>query len=350
MVLASPVVAETLRIATFNTELQRKGPGLFLRDITRQDVPDIEEAARRIAHADADIIVLQGIDYDHGQVALSAFAARIADHGISYPHLFSLRPNTGLPTGRDLDRNNRLGEPRDAQGYGSFSGQGGMALLSRFPITGHTDLTGLLWKDLAENKMPKDDPGHDIQRLSTTGHWVVEITPPAMPPLSIMTFHATPPVFDGPEDRNGRRNHDETILWRHFLDEKLGQGAPKSRFILMGDANLDPIDGDGIADALNALLTDPRLQDPAPLSRVAREAALADGGANLNHKGISALDTANWRDMPGPGNLRVDYILPSADWAVIDAGVLWPDPDQALSEKDRLTLSRHGLVWVDMRP
>jgi hypothetical protein len=322
---------------------------LFLRDILRQDSPDIEEAATRIARSEADIIVLQGIDYDLDHVALAAFAARIADSGGTYPHLFALKPNTGLQTGLDLDLNGRIGEPRDAQGYGVFAGQGGMALLSKHPIAGHQDLTETLWRDLPSTRMLPLDSGYEVQRLSSVSHWIVELAPAEMPPLTLLTFHATPPIFDGPEDRNGRRNHDETAIWSHFLDNRLELTPPASRFILAGDANLDPEDGDGLPDALRALLTDPRLHDPAPRSTAATDAAAAEAGANLRHKGDAALDTANWRDSPGPGNLRVDYILPSADWIVVQSGVLWPETDTNLSEDDRRTISRHGLVWVDLR-
>ena len=151
-------------------------------------------------------------------------------------------------------------------------------------------------------------------------------------PLRVFAFHATPPVFDGPEDRNGRRNHDEAAFWLQVLDEEIG-----GRFVLLGDANLDPSDGEGRPGALNALLGHPKLQDPRPRSVAAAEAAFQEAGANRSHKGEPALDTANWRDVPGPGNLRVDYVLPSADWTVTGAGVAWPDEG-----------SRHGLVWVDL--
>ena len=59
-----------------------------------------------------------------------------------------------------------------------------------------------------------------------------------------------------------------------------------------------------------------------------------------------ATDTADWAD-PTPGNLRVDYVLPSADWQVSGSGVIWPahpDPLAQIVAK----ASRHRLVWVDL--
>ncbi len=36
--------------------------------------------------------------------------------------------------------------------------------------------------------------------------------------LHLLASHPTPPAFDGPEDRNGRRNHDEIRFWNDYLD------------------------------------------------------------------------------------------------------------------------------------
>ncbi len=251
-----------------------------------------------------------------------------------------------MPTGRDLDGDGHRDGARDAQGYGTFPGMDGIAVLSRWPITIAQDFTTLLWRDLPGGLIALDDPGADLQRLSTTAHVVLRVDPPGAPPLFLATFHATPPVFDGPEDRNGRRNHDETALWSRWLDGALGP-APEDRFVILGDANLDPLDGDGRPDAIAALLADPRLQDPAPQSPEGARRAAAQGGANLGQRGDPARDTADWDDRPDqPGNLRVDYVLPSADWTVIGAGIAWP-PIPERMKKGR-SAPRHGLVWVDL--
>ncbi|MGB8814683.1 MAG: endonuclease/exonuclease/phosphatase family protein, partial [Paracoccaceae bacterium] len=39
--LSAPIAAETLRIATYNAELSRQGPGLLLRDILTGTDPKI---------------------------------------------------------------------------------------------------------------------------------------------------------------------------------------------------------------------------------------------------------------------------------------------------------------------
>jgi hypothetical protein len=216
-----------------------------------------------------------------------------------------------------------------------------MAILSRLPVdTGAVrDFSGLLWADLP-GTLIGDDPARDVQRLSTTAHWEVPVILSDGTRLRILAWYATPPVFDGPEDRNGRRNHDETALWTALFDGRLGLPPPEGPFVIAGGANLDPLDGDGRGAAMQALLSHPRVSDPRPGSAEGAARTAGDGGVNLTQRGDPALDTADWPDTPGePGNLRVDYVLPSSDLRILGAGVLWPPKDSGL---------RHGLVWVDI--
>ncbi len=117
---------------------------------------------------------------------------------------------------------------------------------------------------------------------------------------------------------------------------------PEGPVALLGNANLDPSDGDGRKETIAALLADPRLQDPEPRS---------EGGAlsqDPDHAGDPALDTVDWPD-GAPGNLRVTYVLPDAQLTVTGSGVVWPTPDNpAWIELDD-HLGAHRLVWVDVR-
>ena len=325
---ALPAFAETLRIATYNIEMSRAGPGLLLRDLQKADDPTIEAAVQVVVALRADVLVLTGFDYDLDQVALAAFCDALAAKGVSYPYRFAAKPNTGVATGLDLDGDGLLGGAGDAQGWGRFLGQGGMAVLSRLPIrTGEMrDFSGFLWRDLPgallfEGMTPE---AAAVQRLSTTGHWDVPVDLPGGGVLHLLAWYATPPVFDGIEDRNGRRNHDEAAFWAALLDGALPIQAPEGSLVILGDGNLDPVDGDGLRDGIMGLLQHPRLQDPLP-----------------------GQDTADFSAKTGPGKLRVDYVLPSADLTVLDAGVLWPTPGDALAEV-LATASRHRPVWVDI--
>jgi len=161
-----------------------------------------------------------------------------------------------------------------------------------------------------------------VQRLSTSGHWVVPVDTP-LGPLHLLAYAATPPVFDGPEDRNGLRNRDELLLWEMLLWENLLDTAPPEGFVVLGNANLDPLGGEGVSAAMAAFLARPILQDPHPDQPTAH----------------------------GPGKLRVSYVLPATTWNVVDAGVFWPDgddPKRDLLGSDGLAAGVHHLVWVDI--
>lgn len=331
--------ADPLRIATWNAGLDRTGPGLLVRDLAKPDDPQIAAAVRVLAALDADVLLLTAVDYDLDAVALGLLADKLAAAGSPYPHRLALRPNTGLQTGLDVDGNGLLGDPGDAQGWGLFSGQGGMAILSRLPIddTGVRDFSTFLWRDLPGARIPDGtDPALlEVQRLATTGFWDVPILTEAGP-LHLLAWHATPPVFDGPEDRNGKRNHDEAAFWRLFLDGTLPMTPPDAPFVLLGDGNLDPADGDGLRDGITALLSHPALQDPAPQG--------SHGRAEPAQTGNPALDTAFYDQL---GGLRLDYVLPGAGLTVSASGVLWPPEEDPLAA-DLAAASRHFPVWVEV--
>jgi hypothetical protein len=292
---------------------------------------------------DADVILLTSIDYDRGGVALGLLADRLAAAGSTYPHHFAFRPNTGMQTGFDVDGNGRIGDPRDAQGFGLFSGHGGMAILSRLPIdtANARDFSGFLWRDLP-GTLATDPPDlAAVQRLATTGFWDVPVITEGGP-LHLLAWHATPPVFDGPEDRNGRRNHDEASFWRLMLRGQLPVDAPSGPFVLLGDANADPADGDSLREGISALLADPALTGAVPTQDVAPRGS--HGRAEPAHIGDPALDTALYDDL---GGLRLDYVLPSLSLAVTGSGILWP-PETDPLWPDLRAASRHFPVWVDI--
>jgi len=342
--LALPAFTEPYRIATYAAPLSRDGPGLLLRDIDKGEDPQIAAIIAVIRQTAPDILLLTDFDYDYGGAALAAFSRAIADAGHPMPYVFARLPNTGLATGLDHDGDGRLGDARDNQGYGRFAGDGGMAVLSRFPIDtdGVRNFSDLLWRDIPGATLPPmADQVRAVQRLSETAHWVVPIRPANGPPITLLAYSATAPVFDGPEDRNGLRNRDETRFWMQFLDGTWGP-PPEGRFAIIGNANLDPVDGEGFRDTMSELLNDPRVQDPKPASLGAVAAA------DPAHRGDPALDTVDWRS-DGPGNLRVSYVIPSADWQIIGAGVYWPAPgDESLLGSDGLAAGAHRLVWVDV--
>tara|TARA_R110002124_G_scaffold233235_5_gene398344 strand:+ start:36515 stop:37441 length:927 start_codon:yes stop_codon:yes gene_type:complete len=287
----------------------------------------VPEVAQTIAETRADVIGLTSVDYDHDLITLGALRDAVRGAGgWDYQYLAAVRPNTGLATDLDLDGDGRLGGRGDAQGFGDFAGQGGMAVLSRWPLVLRADHSQRLWRDIPDSLLidaagvvGEAAVGADVQRLSYVSHWEVSVHPPDRPPILLMLYHASPPVFDGPEDRNGRRNHDETMFWLQRLDGAFGP-PPTGPFIIMGAANLSPDGGDGRSQAMRSLLDDPRIHDPPE---------------------FIGRPTVHW-PAPGPGRLRVDYLLPSRHFTPLATMVGNLETERAEGA------SRHVPLWMDI--
>ncbi|MEZ5752541.1 MAG: endonuclease/exonuclease/phosphatase family protein [Paracoccaceae bacterium] len=295
----------------------------MLRDITR-NTDDVAAARDTLRHVDADIVALFDFDHDLDSLALDAFADGL------YPHRFALPPNTGVPSGVDLDGDGREGGPGDALGWGRFRGAGGMALLSRFPLEAGSvqDWSALRWDDLPDARVPMLDgrvfpsqAARDVLPLASVGIWDVPIRIGAQT-VTLHLSHATPPAFDGPEGRNRLRNADEIAFWVHRLNGSLAP-AIRAPAVILCLCNADPARGDANREQVTALLTHPAIRDPRPTGL---------------HPGLGRDDTAtgNWPE--GPGALRTDYILPTQDIEVTASGVYWPSQTSA-----------HGIVWMDLR-
>ncbi len=362
-------LAEPVRIAVFNAGLSRGGPGLLLRDILRGDDPQVMAAARIIGVVRPDILLLLGFDHDAENRALTAFRAALRGDGLDYPHSYSPPQNAGLPSGLDLDGDGRLRGPADAFGFGEFRGQGGMAILSRLPldIDAARDFSTVLWRDLDSANLPEHRDGTPFPseqaqaatRLSSFGHWDLPVTLPDGRAVHLLASYSSPPVFDGPEDMNGKRNRDELRFWAQYLRGRAFRDAGGREagfvggpYVLMAGLNADPSDGDGARDDLQDMLAGDLFRDPEPGSAGGTMASAEQGGVNRTHTGDPARDTADWRDTDGqPGNLRVDYVLPSPALRLRAAGVFWPQPDQAggdLVARGQELGIRHRLVWVDL--
>jgi hypothetical protein len=368
---------EPLRVATFNASLNRTAAGELVRDLSTGENAQARTIAEIVQRADADVILLNEFDYADGAVDLfrENYLA-VAQNGaapIDYPYAFVAPSNTGVPSGFDLNNDGTVGGGDDALGFGAYEGQYGMVVLSKHPIQSERVRTfqHFLWKDMPGALLP-DDPATAapadwyspdelaVLPLSSKSHWDVPVKVGGSV-VHVLASHPTPPTFDGPEDRNGLRNHDEIRFWadyispgkgRYIVDDEGGRGGLRGvSFVIVGDQNADPRDGDSVDAAIDQLLGHWRIRDPQPMSEGAVEAAALQGGANAAHTGDSALDTADFADT-APGNLRADYVLPSFTAPAVDAGVFWPLQADSLS---RLTgvfpfpSSDHRLVWADLR-
>lgn len=375
---AAPQGAESgrgapLRIATYNASLNRDEPGQLLADMRGGKDPQIRAVAEVIQRTSPDILLINEFDYDGEHEAVQLFVDNylgVAQGGataVHYPYSFTAPVNTGVPTGLDLTGDGTTDGPDDAHGFGLFPGQYGMVVYSRFPIIKEDIRTfqELRWKSMPGNLMPDGyypPEAERILRLSSKSHWDVPVRVGDRV-LHVLAAHPTPPTFDGPEKRNQRRNFDEIRLWADYLrpgarsrwitDDAGRRGGitPGEPFVILGDYNSDPYDGDSWPGAIDQLLHHPAIRDPRPSSAGALEASELQGQANDKHFGDPARDTADFTDSPSPGNLRVDYTLPSKSLAVVGSGVFWPtssDPLSRLTGTAPFPTSDHRLVHVDV--
>jgi hypothetical protein len=368
-----------LRIATFNASLNRAAEGELVADLTTPDDQQAANVAAILQHTRPDVVLLNEFDYVEGGEAVDLLRTNyllLSQQGaqpIDYPYFFIAPSNTGVPSGFDLDNDGTVGGANDALGFGDFPGQFGMVVLSRYPIVEDEVRTfqNLLWQSMPGARLP-DDPATAEPAdwytpdelaalpLSSKSHWDLPVDVDGRI-VHVLAAHPTPPVFDGPEDRNGLRNADEIGLWADYIasvdsdwivddDGVAGGLAADSEFVIVGDLNSDPLDGDSLPGATAQLLALDRIQDPQPASDGAALAALTQRRSNDAQAGDPALDTADFAD-DSPGNLRVDYVLPSDGFDVVDAGVFWPQANDELGRLvtiEPLASSDHRLVWVDL--
>jgi len=321
-----------------------------------------------------DVLLLNEFDYDAAGEAARIFCAeylQIGQNGYSpvlYPYVFAGPVNTGVSSEVDLDGDGKIALPNDAHGFGRHPGQYGMLILSRYPIAadGVRTFQKFLWKDMPGAQWPKvpgtgasyySEPAMSVLRLSSKSHWDIPVLIGAQT-VHVLAAHPTPPAFDGPEDRNGHRNHDEVRFWADYVDPSKGgyvyddQGArgglaAGERFVVLGDYNADPSDGDSVGNAIDQLVRHPLINGSAvPVSRGAVESSERLGGKNLKHRGPAKADTAQF-SADGSGNLRVDYALPSRTLSLVDTGVFWPMSGEDGAEV--VKVSDHRLVWVDVK-
>ncbi len=368
---AAPV---TLRVATFNASMYRDVQGELAADLAGGDDTQAQQVAEILQRVRPDVVLINEFDWDADGESAELFAEEYLEVGqngadaLDYAHRYVPETNTGVHTGVDLNNDGDVDSTPGSQsygddsfGFGNFPGQYGMVIYSRYPIASEQvrSFQTLLWKDMPDNLMPTDfysDEAVDIFRLSSKNHVDVPVEVDGHV-VHVLASHPTPPSFDGPEDRNGRRNHDEIRLWvdyisggeqASYIEDDSGTAGgldADTPFVLLGDLNSDPNDGDSRREALNNLLGHARIEDPRQESDGAERAAERDGQVNTTHDGDPRLDTADFSD-GRVGNIRVDYALPSADLTVGDAGVFWPAPDD--EHADLASVSDHHLVWVDV--
>jgi hypothetical protein len=378
----APSAAVELTIATFNVSMEAENyvldpsthtklsPQVLQSLLMQGKHPQIKNIAAIIQAVQPDILLLNEFDYiadpEQGiRLFIRNFLQKSQQGGqpLNYPYVYINTVNTGQPSGFDLNRDGTKSNTEDdAWGYGKYPGQYAMALLSKYPLDEKHIRTfqHFKWKDMPNARQPRmpdqslwyaDDAWQQMP-LSSKSHWHIPVTIHGHR-LHLLASHPTPPVFDGIEKRNFHRNHDEIRFWVDYLtpnnagyiyDDKQQKGgfdsvaSAESAFVVMGDQNASAVEGSADKAAISALLAHPRVQNqPEPSSK--------GGQLHSPNNPHAAAHTAGWR-------MRADYVLPSkAGIKVLDSGVFWPAPTDALHSlvASREASSDHRLVWIKIR-
>lgn len=365
--------ATELTIATFNVSMEAEnyvekgqplGPQVLTQQLQSGNNAQISNIAAIIQQVQPDIILLNEFDYiadpaQGVQLFLRNYLAK-SQHGgkaIDYPYFYYTEVNTGQPSGFDLNNDGKVNQlPEDGWGFGNYPGQYGMVLLSKYPLEQSKARTfqKFKWRDMPNHKVTVKADGNPWfsqeawaqMPLSSKSHWDLPVSINGKT-LHVLASHPTPPVFDGAENRNGHRNHDEVRFWVDYLagqsymvDDQGQRGGYQGNapFVVLGDLNSSPLEGDAFREAIQALVNHPRIQsEPVPVS--------TGGKKHSPDKVHAASHTAGWR-------MRADYVLPSRHGVqVLRSGVFWPAAGEPLHEavNSRGASSDHRLVWVKLK-
>jgi endonuclease/exonuclease/phosphatase family metal-dependent hydrolase len=331
---------KSFRLATYNVALNRPRAGDLLKELDAVLGAQMSALLSIIREIDADVWVINELDYDSEQQALNRFQALLNKAGLHFPYVYTAPVNTGVPSGRDLVKQDPMNPVPSPLGFGDFPGQYGMAVLSVFPLRADLCRTFqyFLWRDMPDALLPRNPDGSAfysdedlaVLRLSSKSHWDLPVELPTGL-CHLLVSHPTPPAFDGVERRNACRNHDEIRFWVDYIssqgymvDDKGVSGglAGDAAFVIAGDLNASIAGGDSQSGAIARLLTHERLTDPKPTS---------DRGHDL---------TARWK-------LRADYLLPAKTLPVLKSQVFWPNEKEPLFHETEIA-SDHRPVWMDL--
>ncbi len=372
------ILSSSLRVALFNVAMSHATAGKILEQTASPATERFKKIAATIQHVRPDILLLCEFDH-HGDGgddgALDNFCrhylavAQQSHSGektapIDYPYRYLPPSNSGLLSEIDFNGDNQCTLPEDGYGFGDHHGHYGFVILSRYPID-ESQLRSwqcFLWRDMPNNQMPRGYYSAEAQkvfRLSSKSHIALPVIVGDRT-LQLLCCHPTPPVFDGEEKRNLRRNHDELRLLvdiidnaDYLYDDKGVQAglASTDSFIVMGDLNADPVDGDGSKSAIKQLLHHVRINRSVSCGRQTPK-SLGGRFARIWQPRVGR--ASEWTHLSG---LRLDYVLPSHDLKVLKSGVFWPDRKDPMrplmvDEKGRERAqagSDHRMVWVDIK-
>ena len=287
---ASPP-GNTVRFATYNASLNRNVAGQLIQDLATPNNTQAANVAEVIQRERPDVLLINEFDFDAGGVALARFQDNylsVPHNGaaaIDYPYAFTAPSNTGIASGFDLNNFGGVvttpgapGYGDDALGFGAFPGQFGMAVYSKYPIDEAAVRTfqNFLWKDMPGNSRCRPE---GLVHHRGAGH-AARVVQVALGPADLdrqahraLPGRATRPrrcstaprtaTAGATSTRSGcgpttsRRARAATSTTTQGVRGGL---APGESFVIAGDQNSDPLDGDSIPGSIQQLIDSPLRQ------------------------------------------------------------------------------------------
>ena len=232
---AAPPDAD-VRFATFNASLNRNFAGQFVSDISTPNNVQAKNAAETIQRVRPDVLLINEFDFDAAGDALRLFQDNYLSIGqsgaapIVYPYRYAAESNTGHPVRirpEQQRRDRRAGRRVRLRLLPGTVRHGRLLDVPDRPDR-DPDLPEVPLEGHAGQRSCPDDPAtpapadwyspaeQNVFRLSSKSHWDLPILVGGKV-VHFLTSHPTPPVFDGPEDRNGTRNYDEIRFWADYI-------------------------------------------------------------------------------------------------------------------------------------
>jgi hypothetical protein len=257
-----------------------------------------------------------------------------------------------LPLGQDSRTVDGLAYGGDSWGFGTYPGQYAMAFLVgqglQIERAEVRTFQRLLWRSMPGALEPVDpDSGEKWYsseewaefRLASKSQWDIPVILSNGSRVHFLLSHPTPPAFDGSEQRNQKRNHDEIRFWADYLDGAdyivddvgvRGGLEPARLFVIVGDLNADPNKGRSLDNPIRkSILDNPRVR--GEFVPVWSDGETVDGG------GLDRADTASW-------GMRVDYVLPSVEMEILGGEVVRPERTTNTGSR----VSDHFVVYLDL--
>jgi hypothetical protein len=397
--------ATTMRVACYDLG------GVRTRDLLRSDARRVKALAEIIQRVRPNILVVSGIDRDDEgapdvppNAPPGLNASRFVDRYLAVPQAKGLIPlnyetfmpvtNSGQPSGMDLDHSGSIesawvdpaeGATATAQenaararysgdcwGPGAYPGQRGIAVLvdPRLSIDRASIRTIRLmpWDYMPASSLAMDDrtgkpawyTPEEAKTIRLASTCLVDV-PVKVPNGSVLHVISTLPTEIGGHDeqqRRARRNRDEIRLLTDYIEgqgyivDDAGRGGglePGASFVVLANLNATPGDPAGYRDPIaHDLFISPRLNASVTPDREHLDWVLTsrdsrgDDASKAKRGSVNGPRAATTRD-----GRRVDYVLPSKDLGIRDAGV-WSYADLDANGKAIAPPSDHDLVLMDL--